>query len=169
MTIRAANIDDAENIVQCNLNSKTEEEINGYAPPRGFSVFHSVERLKGAWVEPNIVDGEKIYVCHDGRTFKGYILIMEFEDYVEIDNIDVCKEFQGQGVGRELVEFVEKYSCSRNASRIELGTTRNRTGEPWKSYNFWIKLGYRPFDEIKTEDGERYGFSEIRFKKILRC
>lgn len=168
MAIRAANEEDIPGIVSCNLSAKTEEELKGFAPPRGFSPFHSVKKLRDAWVSPNIVDGGMLFVCDSGR-IEGYVSIIENDDFVEIDNIDVAKEFQGFGLGRRLVEFVEEYSCKREFQRIVLGTTKNKDGIPWKGYQFWLKMGYVPFEEIETAVGRKYRFKEIRLEKRLNC
>ncbi|MHB1709501.1 MAG: GNAT family N-acetyltransferase [Thermoplasmataceae archaeon] len=167
MSVRAATKDDIEQIVNCNLSAKTQKELEGFAPPIGTSRYHDSRLLKEVWHYPNIVEGEEIYVCLRAGKIVGYAVVFFGQDYLELDNIDICGDFQGKGFGKELVKWIENFARSRGKSRITLGTTRSSNGTPWKSYSFWVKMGYRVTGEIRTSAGTRHGFTEIRFEKLI--
>ncbi|MHB1439481.1 MAG: GNAT family N-acetyltransferase [Cuniculiplasma sp.] len=167
MSVRAATKDDVDQIVNCNLSAKTQKELKGFAPPIGISKYHDSRLLKGAWRYPNIVEGEEIYVCLHTDKIVGYAFVIFDQDYLELDNMDICGKFQGKGFGKELVEWIENFARSRGKSRVTLGTTRSSDDTPWKSYSFWIKMGYRVSGEIRTSAGIRYGFTGIRFEKLI--
>lgn len=44
-------------------------------------------------------------------------------------------------------------------------TTENANWEPWKSYDFWLKMGYEDTGERLPTD---YDFKEIQFIKRLK-
>ena len=120
MSVRAATRDDIVQIVNCNLSAKTQKELEGFAPPIGISKYHASRLLKEAWRYPNIVEGEEIYVCLHTDKIVGYAIVIFDQDYLELDNIDICGKFQGKGFGKELVEWIENFARSRGKSRITL-------------------------------------------------
>jgi ribosomal protein S18 acetylase RimI-like enzyme len=104
----------------------------------------------------------------DGRVL-AYVQVRVDPDAVELDNIDVAGEHQGKGIGKAMVEFVETLACNLGKHYVTLGTSRNaRTGKAWKSYDFWIRLGYAVDCEMQTEEGKENGFTEIRFRKRVQ-
>jgi ribosomal protein S18 acetylase RimI-like enzyme len=110
-----------------------------------------------------------VYVFEDNGCILGFMLIGVAPDAVELDDIAVAPEHQRRGIGMRMVEFVENLAMNLGKQYVTLGTTRNtKTGVPWKSYDFWLKRGYAVEDEIETEEGKEYGFTEIRFRKSVK-
>jgi GNAT superfamily N-acetyltransferase len=85
-------------------------------------------------------------------------------DSVEIEEIDVRKECQGQGVGRALVQHIESIAKERGSKRLVTGTSINMEGKPWKAYGFWVHVGF-------IDAGERieglHGLKYVKFVKQL--
>ncbi len=73
----------------------------------------------------------------------GFVIFRE-EDYnigpnIIVEELVIDSDYQGKGVGRSLMDEVEKYSKKKKAVQILLTTHR---GAP--AYKFYIKVGYKP-------------------------
>ena len=166
--IRPATKDDIPQIVWCNRTSKNDSDLVGYAPPLDKRVFADENKLKSSW-HGNLVEEEGLYVFEEDGRVLAYTQVRIALDAVELDNIDVAGKYQGKGIGKAMVGFVESLARNLGKHYVTLGTSRNtRTGKPWKSYSFWIRLGYAIDGEIQTEEGKENGFTEIRFRKRVR-
>jgi ribosomal protein S18 acetylase RimI-like enzyme len=104
-------------------------------------------------------------VAEDEGKMVGFIVFKMERDYGHIDNIVVAKEEQGKRIGRALVAYVEGVAKSKGCYLMKTATTENADGVPWKSYGFWIRMGYE-------DTGERlptnYDFKEIPLIKRLK-
>jgi GNAT superfamily N-acetyltransferase len=86
------------------------------------------------------------------------------QEFLYIDQMDIRKSEQRKGVGRALVEYVERLAMEKGLARVETDTTENADGVPWNSYDFWIKMGFRDTGErLKTN----WDFKTIPFVKWL--
>ena len=130
--------------------------------------FADQNKLERAWGSGNEVEGELVYVFEENEKVVAYVLIEVQLDAIELDNIDVTRNMQGKGIGKALVRFVEDLARERSKKYVTLGTSRNKeTEKPWKSYGFWLRMGYSEEGEIQTDEGRRNGFTEIRFRKSI--
>jgi GNAT superfamily N-acetyltransferase len=78
--------------------------------------------------------------------------------------MNVRKAEQKQGVGRALVEYVERLAIEKGLTRVETDTTENADGVPWNSYDFWLKMGFIDTGErLKT----KWDLKTIPFVKWL--
>ena len=165
LTIRPASIGDHKSIVKIRLDALTEEELVGFSIPDA-NLYWSNEKLKELWDKENrLKDKSEVFVAEVNGKIIGFIFLnMEVVDD-NIDNIIVAKEEQGKGIGRALVEYVEKLAKSRGFSCITTDTTENEKGVPWKAYGFWKRMGY---NDIGRRLVTTYGFKEIPLVKKLR-
>lgn len=165
LVIRKATYDDISSIIEVNLSSTTKDETLGFTTQE-WATFSSPDKLMKLWVEDNrLKDGCEVIVAEkDGRLI-GYIVFKKERDHIYIDDIDIAKDQQRKGVGRALVTHVENITVASGYSLITTDTTENAQGIPWKSYGFWIKMGYR-------DTGERlptkWDFKTIPFTKNLK-
>jgi ribosomal protein S18 acetylase RimI-like enzyme len=114
----------------------------------------------------NGVEGFTVYVFEEAGHILGFTLVRVDHDAIELDDITVDLKHQRTGIGSSMVEYVEGLAKNLGKDYVTLGTTRSmKTEVPWKSYDFWIKRGYIVEDEVETEEGRTYGFTEIRFRK----
>jgi GNAT superfamily N-acetyltransferase len=88
---------------------------------------------------------------------------------LELINIDVPQELQGQGIGSRLVQFVEERARAEGKSAVTLGTSRNAAGIPWKSFPWWLSRGYTVTGDEENEWTRAIGpgVREIRMRKDL--
>lgn len=56
----------------------------------------------------------------------------------EVDHIYIEDELQGNGVGRQLFNFIEKYAMSKKCETLEL----NSYVENFRSHKFYMNLGF---------------------------
>lgn len=164
LIIRAATTDDIPSIVKVSLASATREEIQGFSAPE-WVTYSSSEELRKVWAEENrLRDGLEVIVAKENGEIVGFIVFKMECDHGYIDNIDIAKDEQRKGIGRALVEHVENIAKAKGCSLMKTDTTENGEGIPWKSYGFWIKMGYK-------NNGERlptkWNFKTIPFVKKL--
>ena len=140
----------------------------GYAPTPDQRSFTDEDKLRSDWGAENHVGEGFVYVFEEDGRVVAYVIILVEQDAIKLDNIDVTSAYQRRGIGKTMVGFVEDLAKKLGKSYVTLGTSRNTSsGRPWKSYNFWLRLGYGVDGEIETDEGKRYGFTEIRFRKKI--
>jgi len=165
IVIRPASIEDVSSIVEVRLGAFTEKEAAGFTIP-GESPYVSIEKLRKMWDKENLFkDGAEVFVAEREEKVVGFIVLnMKCSDD-NIDNVVVAKDEQGRGVGKALVEYVERLAKSRGYNVMKIDTTENVEGVPWKAYGFWRKMGYEDSGKrIATE----YGFKDIPLVKKLK-
>ena len=164
LVIRPATIRDISSIVKIRLETLSDDELSGFSAPE-FANTSSPEALLNSWERGNMLkDGFEVFLAEDDIKTVGYMMFKVEGDSCYIDDIVVYKEEQGKGVGKKLVTYVEDIAKSLGCHFMKTDTTENISGVPWRSYNFWIKMGFEDTGErIPTE----YDFKEIRFIKKL--
>jgi ribosomal protein S18 acetylase RimI-like enzyme len=173
LSIRSANRDDIPAIVECANSSTAEEEETGFGTPFSERTFNDVGRLSAAWRDPNVVGpdvgGEEVIVAETEGRVVGYVTVEDRGEELELVNIDVRREQQGQGIGSRLVQFVEERAIREGRRALTLGTSRNAEGVPWKSLGWWQKLGYTVTGEEENAWTRSIGVGvrEIRMRKPL--
>ena len=108
-------------------------------------------------------DDFEVFVAEVQDRVVGFI-VFSIKGSDNIDNIIVAKDQQGRGVGRALVEYVESLAISRGFDFIGTDTMENANGVAWKSYGFWIRMGYVDTGERVSSD---FNFKNIPFVKKL--
>ena len=104
----------------------------------------------------------------DGRVV-GCVTIEDRGPELELINIDVPRDFQGRGVGTQMVLAVEERAGREGKRAVTLGTSRNAAGVPWKSFPWWQSRGYRVTHEEENAWTRSIGpgVREIRMRKEL--
>jgi len=100
--------------------------------------------------EHDVIVAEK-----DGKPV-GFAYCRYKRDCIGIEEIDVRKEYQQQGIGGALVQHVEKIAKEKRIKRLETGTSINKEGKPWKAYEFWIHMGFIDTGKRTESDGLKY-------------
>lgn len=165
VAIRKATVEDIPSIVEACVTSATEEETKGFAAPE-WVTYSDLEELRRVWETGNrLKDGSEVIVAEKAGKVVGFIVFGLERDCAYIDDIDITKYEQRKGIGRALVEYVEETARTNGYSCIKTDTTENAEGVPWKSYCFWIRMGFK-------DTGERlptkWSFKTIPFAKELK-
>ncbi|HTY75737.1 MAG TPA: GNAT family N-acetyltransferase [Candidatus Nanoarchaeia archaeon] len=165
LIIRKATIEDIPSIVKVRLNALTDKEIQGYSALE-LPVTASAEKLRESWSRGNrLKDDLEVFIAEDRGMLIGYMMCNVDADAGYIDDLVVAKEKQGMGIGKALVGYIEDAARSKGCSVMKTDTTENVNGVPWRSYEFWIKMGYEDFGERLPTN---YGFKIIPLVKKLK-
>ena len=164
LTIRPASIIDITSIAEIRLGALTEDELSGFVVP-GESLYSSVNKLRDEWdTENRLKDGLEFFVAENMGNVIGFIVYNMEDPDDNIDNLVVAKQEQGKGIGRALVEYIERLAKSRGFDFIIIDTTENAQGVPWKSYGFWKRMGY---EDTGKRLHTNFDFKVIPLIKIL--
>ncbi|UCE45988.1 MAG: GNAT family N-acetyltransferase [Methanobacteriota archaeon] len=167
--VRAATREDIPGIVTVMKSSVTEEEVVGFGGMNSESPFRDAMALSVAWLDPNRVGPEELFVAQASGRVVGVVAMEERDLELEIVDIDVARAHQRKGIGKSLVQFIEGRARVLGKRAVTLGTSRNAEGVPWKSLPFWQALGYA----ITHEEENAWtlsigpGAREIRMRKEL--
>jgi GNAT superfamily N-acetyltransferase len=164
MIIREARREDISSIVDACLASVPEEEMIGFTAPE-WGTFRDVKRLKGIWTTGNrLKDDYEVIVSERDGLILGFLVFKKEQEYMYIDQVNIRKSEQGKGIGRAFQEYIESLAIESGLKRIETDTTENAQGVPWRSYNFWLKMGFQDTGKrLKT----KWDFKTIPFVKRL--
>ena len=131
-TIRKAAMSDAESLGEC-----MREAYKIYLP-----------RLGGNALPPMMVNYEEeirsfpVWIAESGGNLVGGLILMPEDEYMTIANIAVHPQFQGNGLGRGLMEFAETEAKRIGYSKLHLAThillTENLS---LYSHLGWIEIG----------------------------
>ena len=165
LVIRPASVRDVPSIVEVRLGALTENEISGFSVP-GDRPYSSIESLLKIWVSQNIMsDGSEVFVAECEGKVVGFVVYNMKSVDDNIENVVVAKEEQGKGIGKALVEYVERLAISRGYDVMKTDSTENGEGVLWKAYGFWRKMGYKDTGERVAT---KYGFKDIPLVKKLK-
>jgi len=88
----------------------------------------------------------------------GYVVFYRRDDHMHLENVAVDPVFQGRGIGRRLIEFVENSAVDQGLDRVELYTNMMM----YENLELYPRLGYLRFAR-RMEDG----FDRVFFRKTL--
>jgi GNAT superfamily N-acetyltransferase len=104
------------------------------------------------------VENGRAYVLEaDGRVV-GVVELLQAEDHVLVENVAIAPRLQGQGHGRKLLEFAERWAADRGIATLNLYTQEGMT----ENVALYRALGWVE-QERKLDDG----FRRVFFKKEL--
>ena len=136
---------------------------------RSESLFTDVHRLSAAWRAPNNVRAEEVLVAELQGRIVGCVTVEDRGEVLELINIDVSRERQGQGIGTRMVRLIEERARGEGKRAVTLGTSRNAAGVAWKSLPWWLSRGYHITGEEENEWTRSIGpgTREIRMEKTI--
>ena len=156
MVIRRFEIADAQQTFEMIAHTLRTVNIRDYSPQFIEETIAQltppilIERRKNSHMYV-ICDGEKIIACGAIAGFWG----SETESILL--TIFVHPDYQGKGVGRKLIETLEKDEYFLRAERVEIPASITAVG-------FYQKMGYNYKDGISTPDEEQH----VRLEKFIK-
>ena len=135
-TIRKAKTSDAEALTAC-----MQAAYNTY-----------ISRLAGVTLPPMNVDYEEelrsypVWIAESDKLLVGGLILMAEDEYMTIANIAIHPEFQGNGLGRGLMEFGEKQAKQKGYSELRLATHILLT----ENLSLYTHLGFSEFDRDES-------------------
>lgn len=102
-------------------------------------------------------ESETYILNNDAGNFVGYLSIIDFpnENYLEVLNLGVDPDFQGNGYGRKMMSFAEELAKGKGLKKIRLVTNVKNLS----AIGFYKGIGYK----IITEAKNYYGDGENRY------
>ncbi len=94
-----------------------------------------------------------VYVLSLDEGIQGVLVMMPQGRSMFVENVAVAPRFQGHGLGRILLSFVEQQACTKQLEEICLYTNEMMT----ENLRFYHHLGFEE-EERRTEDGYRRVF-----------
>jgi GNAT superfamily N-acetyltransferase len=88
----------------------------------------------------------------------GYLVIREESDHLLLDNVAVSPDWQGRGVGRQLLAFVEDRARNCERGQVRLYTHEMMT----ENIEFYGHHGY-----VETHRNEQFGFRRVFMTRRL--
>lgn len=112
----------------------------------GLSYF---KKLYKTWVN-NSIDksfGFKVFYINNEEKIIAFVTLNKKDNKGQIGLIAVDKTYQGQGLGKLLINYVEYFCKKSSINELIIPTQRTNTS----AIKFYEKLGYKIVDEIKIE------------------
>ena len=104
------------------------------------------------------IEARTLFVIELDGQICGFVVCYGCNDYLHLENVAVDPRFQGLGLGRQLIDFVEQQARSAGYGSIQLYTNAKMT----ENLGLYPRLGYEQFDR-RVENG----FDRVYFSKKL--
>ncbi|MCW2290830.1 GNAT superfamily N-acetyltransferase [Pseudomonas sp. BIGb0408] len=105
-----------------------------------------------------VIAGYRVFVLEADGAVRG-VLVLEHEgDVLHVQNVAVCNQARGQGLGRQLMGFAEDQARELGCVAIELYTNERMT----ENILFYPRLGYR-----ETRRAVEDGYARVFFRKTI--
>lgn len=122
-------------------------------------LFYSEEALTAQFDKKE----QLFYLITEEESTLGFIGIehnYENGNITKIHKIYILPEAQGKGIGKTVIEAVEKFALENNAASIILNVNRFN-----KAFNFYQKMGFKVIDEVNIEIGNGYLMEDYVMKR----
>jgi len=86
----------------------------------------------------------------------GYVVYYRVADSMHLENVAVLPSYKGQGIGKQLIQYVEDQAIAKGVDRVELYTNEMMH----ENLAMYPRLGYK-----ETERKKQSGFSRVFFSK----
>ncbi|MGI8549559.1 MAG: GNAT family N-acetyltransferase [Dehalococcoidia bacterium] len=145
--IRPAEIDEQHMVAEC-VNAAYSKYIErmGRAPAPMLADYTALIR------------NGIVYVMAAGEGIHAVLVLIPEPDHLFLENIAVHPDYQGKGLGRQLMAWVEQRAADRNLAEIRLYTNEAMH----ENLDFYRRLGYEEVDR-RLEDG----FRRVFMRKLL--
>jgi GNAT superfamily N-acetyltransferase len=100
----------------------------------------------------------QVWVAERGARVVGFVVLLDADDHLLLENVAVDPRAQGLGVGARLLALAEGEARRRGHGRIELYTNEAMT----ENLAYYPRKGY-----VETRRGEQDGYRRVWFRKVL--
>lgn len=101
---------------------------------------------------------DRLWIAMADNDIAGYVVAYQNGASFHLENIAVHPDFAGQGIGRNLINFVETKAKDRGCKTVDLYTNIHMT----ENLGLYPRLGYK-----ETARREENGFARVYFEKII--
>ncbi|ETW97008.1 MAG: hypothetical protein ETSY1_24325 [Candidatus Entotheonella factor] len=123
-----------------------------------------IPRMGGQQPGPMLADyaegiaQHQVWVAEASGVIIGGLVLVPYEDYILLDNIAVRPGYQGQGVGRALLELADAEAMRQGYGELRLYTHETMT----ENIALYTRIGW-----IETHRGEQDGYARVFMRKVL--
>jgi GNAT superfamily N-acetyltransferase len=94
-----------------------------------------------------ILERETVFVADIGGAPAGYVALDQSERVVRVDQLFVSPEHEAEGIGRQLLEFVEGYAIWQGAETLQVVVESGNE----RAHTFYRGRGFTPVGEDVLE------------------
>jgi ribosomal protein S18 acetylase RimI-like enzyme len=105
-----------------------------------------------------VIQRHRVFILVDERRVIGVLVLIKQDKSLLLDNVAVHPEYQGRGLGRELVALAEKEARRLGYAAVTLYTNERMT----ENVEIYKKLGY-----TKTERKTERGYQSVYMQKSV--
>lgn len=147
MRIRQAQMEDQQVVVACVRAAYSKYLVRMDREPAPLHADYGALIVQGV-----------VYVLEDEASIRGVLVLMSQPNSLFVENVAIDPRFQGQGLGRVLMAFVEQQARDEQLQEIRLYTNERMT----ENLRFYQKLGFE-------EEGRRIqdGYHRVFLRKRL--
>ncbi len=99
-----------------------------------------------------------VHVACEGSAFVGYVVFYPEGDHIHLENVAVLRAHAGRGIGKQLIEHVERSANRMGLIAVELYTNEAMT----ENLAMYPKLGY-----VEVDRKRQAGFNRVFFRKSV--
>lgn len=107
-------------------------------PPPALEVFEQLRQTGRLWVSVDEADQPT-----------GFVFVELVDGAVHVEQISVHPEHQGRGIGRQLIEYVDRWAAAQGISALTLSTFRS---VPWNG-PYYARLGFAELPAAELTPG----------------
>lgn len=100
----------------------------------------------------------RVHVLAHEHTLSGFVVLVDTENYLLLDNIAVSPAVKGQGYGRQLLEFAERHALEAGYPSIRLYTNEAMS----ENIALYTRRGF-----VETHRVEENGLRRVHMSKKL--
>jgi GNAT superfamily N-acetyltransferase len=100
----------------------------------------------------------RVHVLAHEQALSGFVVLIDTEEYLLLDNIAVNPAFKGQGFGRQLLDFAERHALDVGYPSIRLYTNEAMS----ENIALYTRRGY-----VETHRVEENGLRRVHMSKSL--
>lgn len=147
ISVRLATRNDLESVQQCaqDAYAKYTERMNRKPAPMLADFARQIDKgqIFGAW---------------NDSLFVGYVVLYPVGKSLHLESVALMPSQVGKGMGRALMEFVERCAQEQGLSSVELYTNAAMT----ENLTLYPKLGY-----VEIERKQQDGYDRVFFRKLV--
>jgi ribosomal protein S18 acetylase RimI-like enzyme len=88
-----------------------------------------------------VLEADTVFVAEVENAPAGYVAIDDVQDAVRIEQLFVTPEHEGEGVGHQLVEWVEGYAISKGARTLQVAVEpENRSARDFYQRSGFVQV-----------------------------
>ena len=106
----------------------------------------------------SLIQNQHVYLALLNDAVAGFVVFYVSGECMQLDNVAVFPECAGQGIGKQLIKFVELTAAQQGLLAVELYTNEAMI----ENQVIYPKLGY-----VETGRQQQDGFNRVFYMKLL--